>query len=95
MCDILLLLENLSKYANIVQNGVGAPRFHRTDIDVLKSCFTVVCFFLIIWGPVGLGDFVIIVGEHIPHEVLKLSVYLLLSSSVVDPIIYAIMSQQF
>ena len=80
---------------NIVQNGVGAPRFHRTDINVLKSCFTVVCFFLIIWGPVGLGGFVIIVGEHIPHEVLKLSVYLLLSSSVVDPIIYAIMSQQF
>ena len=83
--------------ANIVQNGVGAPRFHRTDIDVLKSCFTVVCFFLIIWGPVGLIIVitVIIVGEHIPHEVLKLSVYLLLSSSVVDPIIYAIMSQQF
>ena len=81
--------------ANVVQNGVGAQRFHRTDIDVLKSCFTVVCFFLITWGPMGLVCFIITVGGHIPHKVLTVSVYLLFSSSVVNPIIYGITNPQF
>ena len=66
--------------ANVVQNGVGAPRFHRADIDVLKSCFTVVCFFLITWG--------------LP-KLRKLSVYLFFSSSLTNPIIYGIMNPQF
>ena len=81
--------------ANVVQNSVGAQRFHRTDIDVLKSCFTVVCFFLITWGPMGLVCFIITVGGHIPHKVLTVSVYLLFSSSVVNPIIYGITNPQF
>ena len=65
---------------NVVQNGVGAPGFHRADIDVLKSCFTVVCFFLITWG--------------LP-KLRKLSVYLFFSSSLTNPIIYGIMNPQF
>lgn len=32
--------------SNAVQNSVGTPGFGRTDIKLLKACFTVVCFFL-------------------------------------------------
>ena len=81
--------------ANVAQNGVGAPRFHRTDIDVLKTCFTVVCFFLITWFPISLCAFIIANGGYIPREVAKVAVYLLFSSSVVNPIIYGIMNPQF
>ena len=81
--------------ANVVQNGVGAPRFHRADIDVLKSCFTVVCFFLITWGLPGVCVFTITGGGYIPHELRKLSVYFLFSSSLTNPIIYGIMNPQF
>ena len=80
---------------NVVQNGVGAPGFHRADIDVLKSCFTVVCFFLITWGLPGVCASTITGGGHIPHELRKLSVYLLFSSSLTNPIIYGIMNPQF
>ena len=81
--------------ANVAQNGVGAPRFHRTDIDVLKTCLTVVCFFLITWFPISLCAFIIANGGYIPREVAKVAVYLLFSSSVVNPIIYGIMNPQF
>ena len=81
--------------AHVVQNGVGAPGFHRADIDVLKSCFTVVCFFLITWGLPGVCVFTIAGGGYIPHELRKLSVYFLFSSSLTNPIIYGIMNPQF
>ena len=81
--------------ANVAKNGVGAPRFHRTDIDVLKTCLTVVCFFLITWFPIALCAFIIANGGYIPREVAKVAVYLLFSSSVVNPIIYGIMNPQF
>ena len=81
--------------ANVAQNGVGAPRFHRTDIDVLKTCLTVVCFFLITWFPIALCAFIIAGGGYIPGEVTKVTVYLMFSNSVVNPIIYGIMNPQF
>ena len=82
-------------HANVVQNGVGAPKFHRTDIHVLKSSLTAVCFFLITWIPKALCSFIIIGGGHIPREVTKVSAYLLFTSSLVNPIIYGIMNPQF
>ncbi|XP_022785226.1 melatonin receptor type 1A-like [Stylophora pistillata] len=81
--------------ANVAQNGVGAPRFHRTDVKVLKSCFAVVCSFLLTWCPTAISVFVISAGVYIPHEALKVSTYLLFSSSLVNPIIYGIMNPQF
>ncbi|PFX28869.1 Melanopsin [Stylophora pistillata] len=57
--------------ANVAQNGVGAPRFHRTDVKVLKSCFAVVCSFLLTWCPTAISVFVISAGVYIPHEALK------------------------
>ena len=81
--------------ANVLQNGVSATRFHRTDIDVLKSCFTVVCLFLITWFPIAVCTFTITSGGYLPHEVRKVSVYLFFASSLVNPIIYGIMNPQF
>ena len=81
--------------AHVVQNSIGAPRLHRTDIDILKSCFIVVCFYLITWFPFALCASTIAVGGYIPHEVTEVSVYLLFSSSLVNPIIYGIMNPQF
>ena len=81
--------------AHVVQNSIGAPRLHRTDIDILKSCFIVVCFYLITWFLFALCASTIAVGGYIPHEVTEVSVYLLFSSSLVNPIIYGIMNPQF
>ena len=81
--------------ANVVKNGVGTPKLHRTDIDVLKSCFTVVCFSSITWFPVALCAFTMAGGGYIPHELTKVTMYLFFSNSVVNPIIYGIMNPQF
>ena len=35
--------------ANVAQNGVGIPRFHRADIKILKSFSPVICFFYSHW----------------------------------------------
>ena len=72
---------------NVTQNKVGTPRLHHTDIKVLKSCFTVVCFFLITWAPPCLGALLTAVGDYPPAEVHKAAPYFIFSGSLVNPII--------
>ena len=80
---------------NVTQNKVGTPRLHHTDIKVLKSCFTVVCFFLITLAPPCLGALLTAVGDYPPAEVHKVAPYFIFSGILVNPIIYGIMNPQF
>lgn len=66
-----------------------------TDIKLLKTSFTVVCVFVMTWGPVSAVVIVESAGCHIPREVFTTVIYLMFSSSLVNPIIYGIMNPQF
>lgn len=44
--------DNLN--ANGEQNGIGVHTYHRTDVKLLKTCFIVVCFFFMTWGPASM-----------------------------------------
>ncbi|CAH3127847.1 unnamed protein product [Porites lobata] len=69
----------------------GRPR---ADIRVLKTSFTVVCVFLIIWGPVT----VVVVMESaeyfVAREVSTAVFFLMFTGSLVNPFIYGIMNPQ-
>ena len=54
-----------------------------------------VCFFLVACGPPTTSPFIITAGGYIPHEVPRVTVYLMFSSRVVNPIIYEIMNTPF
>ena len=54
-----------------------------------------VCFSSITWFPVAICAFTMAGGGYIPGEVTKVTVYLMFSNSVVNPIIYGIMNPQF
>ena len=54
-----------------------------------------VCFFLVTCGPPTTSAFIITAEGYIPHEVPRVIVYLMFSSSVVNPIIYEIMNTPF
>ncbi|XP_022801369.1 visual pigment-like receptor peropsin [Stylophora pistillata] len=81
--------------ANATQNGVGAPTLRHTDIKVLKSCFTVVCFFSLTWAPPCAAAFLTTGGDYLPTEVHKAAPYFIFSGSLVNPIIYGIMNPLF
>ncbi|XP_022798579.1 melanopsin-like [Stylophora pistillata] len=81
--------------SNATQNGVGAPRFDRTDIKLLKTCFTVVCFFIMTWGTTFIVVSRTAARGYIPPDVTKVTAYLMYSSSLVNPIIYGVMNPQF
>ena len=77
------------------ENGVNNLNNNRADMKLLKTCFTVSCFFVMTWGP---GSIVIIFETlrcNIPHGVYMTVVYLMFSGSFVNPIIYGIMNPQF
>ena len=86
--------QNMNAHAAV--NAVGTSNSHCTDIKLLKTTFTVVCVFLLTWGPVSI---VVIVetagGSSIPREVYMAVIYLMFSSSLANPIIYGIMNPQF
>ena len=74
--------------------GVNASNARRTDIKLLKTSFTVVCFFLMTWGPVSIVVLFEIAGFDIPREISATVIFLMFSSSYVNPIIYGIMNPQ-
>ena len=77
------------------ENGVNNLNNNRTDMKLLKTCFTVSCFFVMTWGP---GSIVVIfetIGFKMPQEVYTTITYLTFSGSFVNPIIYGIMNPQF
>ena len=85
--------QNLN--AHSVQDGAAASGRPATDIRLLKTSFTVVCVFLITWGPVSAVVIVETAGSFIPREIFMAAVYLMFTSSLANPIIYGIMNPQF
>ena len=85
--------QNLN--AHSVQDGAAASGRPATDIRLLKTSFTVVCVFLITWGPVSAVVIVETAGSFIPRETFMAAVYLMFTSSLANPIIYGIMNPQF
>ena len=84
--------QNLN--AHSIQDG-AASRRPATDIRLLKTSFTVVCVFLITWGPVSAVVIVETAGSFIPREIFMAAVYLMFTSSLANPIIYRIMNPHF
>ena len=76
-------------------NGVGSLDRRRADIKLLKTSFAVVCIFVMTWGPVSVVVIVESAGCYVPREVFITVIYLVFTSSLVNPIIYAIMNPQF
>ncbi len=81
--------------AHATENGVGTSNSHCTDIKLLKTTFTVVCVYLMTWGPVSIIVIIETAGGVIPWEVYTTVIYLMFSSSLANPIIYGIMNPQF
>ncbi|XP_022805394.1 melatonin receptor type 1C-like [Stylophora pistillata] len=81
--------------AHVAQNGVRAPTLRHTDIKILKSCFTVVCVFLLTWAFPCVTSFLTAAGNYAPPEASKAAPYFVYSGSLVNPIIYGIMNPQF
>ena len=79
---------------NLNAHGATSSERRRTDIRVLKTCFTVVCVFLILWGPVT----VVVVMESaeyfVPRKVSTAVFFLVFTTSLVNPIIYGVMNPQ-
>ena len=84
--------QNLN--AHSIQDGAASGR-PATDIRLLKTSFTVVCVFVITWGPVSVVVIVETAGSFIPREIFMAAVYLMFTSSLANPIIYGIMNPHF
>ena len=85
--------QNLN--AHSIQDGAAASGRPATDIRLLKTSFTVVCVFLITWGPVSAVVIIETAGSFIPREIFMAAVYLMFTSSLANPIIYGIMNPHF
>ena len=85
--------ENLN--AHRIQDGAPSSGRPATDIRLLKTSFTVVCVFLITWGPMSAVVIFEIAGSFIPREIYMAAVYLMFTSSLANPIIYGIMTPHF
>ena len=81
--------------AHGLRNGAVSSDRRRTDVKLLKTSFTVVCVFVMCWGPLVVVILVESAGCHIPREVFTAAIFLMFSSSLVNPIIYGIMNPQF
>ena len=80
---------------HVVGNEVQQSNHRRTDIKLLKTSFTVVCIFVLTWGPVSVVVIAETAGCNIPREVFTTVIYFMFTSSMVNPIIYGIMNPQF
>ena len=85
--------QNLN--AHSIEDGAALSESPRTDIKLLKTSFTIVCIFLMIWGPVTGVVIVESAGIFIPREISMPVIYLVFIGSLVNPIIYGIMNPQF
>ena len=86
--------ENLNSHDQ--ENGVStinnSRHFDVTDINILKTCFTVACAFFITWSPIS---FFAARRTDLPQKVYTASTYLMFSSSLLNPFIYGIMNPRF
>ena len=87
--------QNLN--AHSIEDGVqtSSGRHETGDIRLLKTNFTVVCAYFITWGSLCIVFTVETAGCSIPREICVAAMFLLLTSRLVNPIIYGIMNPQF
>ena len=81
--------------AHGMEDGAVSAGRHRTDIRLLKTSFTVVCVFVMTWGPVSVIVIVESVGCFIPRGIFSAVIFLMFTSSLANPIVYGIMNPQF
>ena len=79
---------------NLNAHGATSSERPRTDIRVLKTSFTVVCVFLILWGPVTVVVMMESAEYFVPREVSTAVFFLVFTTSLVNPIIYGVMNPQ-
>ena len=85
--------QNLN--AHSAEDGAALSERRRSDIKLLKTSFAVVCTFVVTMGP---GPVLVIcetAGCLIPRTISLAAVYLMFTSSLVNPIIYGLMNPQF
>ena len=82
-------------HAHSTEDGVSPSERRRTDIKLLKTSFTVVCTFLMTWGPACIVVIVETAGCFIPRRIFVTVACLMFTSSLANPIIYGIMNPQF
>ena len=89
--------DNLNAHAegNGAHSSNDSRRSNITDVKVSKVCFTVACFYVITWCPVSIFAGTGISRFAVGQKFSKVSVYLMLSGSVVNPFIYGFMNPQF
>ena len=81
--------------AHGIEDGAVSARHHGTDIRLMKTSFTVVCVFVMTWGPVSVVVIVETVGCFIPSRIFLAVIFLMFTSSLANPIVYGIMNPQF
>ena len=89
--------RNLNAHAegNGVRSANDSRRSNMTDVSVLKTCFTVACFFVVTWSPISIIAVIWTLGFDIPQKFYTTSIYLAFSRSFVNPIIYGFINPQF
>lgn len=85
--------QNLDAHG--IEDGATSTGPPRTDIRILKTCFTVVCVFLLTYGPVSVVVVVETAGCSIPREISRAVIYFMFTSCLINPIIYGVMNPQF
>lgn len=66
-----------------------------TDIKIMKSTFAVVCGYVCCWMPVSVVCFLETLGVNPPRIIYVISIYLMYTSSCINPVIYGILNPQF
>lgn len=79
---------------NVASHGNGDTT-SITDIKILKSTFAVVCGYVCCWMPVSIVCLTETIGGYPPRAIYAVSIYLMYSSSCINPIIYGILNPQF
>ena len=85
--------QNLN--AHNIQHGAASSERRRTDIKLLKTSFAIVCTFVVTTGPGYVVAICETAGCLIPRTISLAAIYLMFTSSFVNPIIYGIMNPQF
>ena len=85
--------QNLN--AHSIEDGAAPSTRPETDVRLLKTCFTVVCVFLMSWGTVSVAMSLETAGFVIPREISVSVIFIMNTSCLVNPIIYGIMNPQF
>lgn len=81
--------------ANVNSHQPNSNGANVTDLKLLKSTFSVVCFFIMTWTPMTFMVIYDTAGGKAPRAVFAFVAYLMFSSSLGNPVIYGILNPKF